>query len=113
MINDKTYPVKYNITGGKLLGVVADNDRTTLATIMIPGNDGGKLVIEIPRNALDAKVLENTDTKYQIKIDHKGVEYKEIGNSYKARILEIDFSKDNNRIIEITRTNMAYDIAVV
>jgi hypothetical protein len=77
MINDKTYPVKYNITGGKLLGVVADNDRTTLATIMIPGNDGGKLVIEIPRNALDAKVLENTDTKYQIKIDHKGVEYRD------------------------------------
>lgn len=37
------------------MGIVADNDRTTLITIMAPGSDGGKLVIEIPRNALDAK----------------------------------------------------------
>jgi hypothetical protein len=73
---------------------------------MAPGGKGGKLVIEIPRNALDAKELENEDSKYQIKIDDKGVDYKEIGNSDKARILEIDFSKDN-RIIEITDTKIA------
>jgi hypothetical protein len=88
------------------LGIVADNDRTTLITIMAPGSDGGKLVIEIPRNALDAKELENTDTKYQIKIDDKGINYKETGNSDKVRILEVDFSNDN-RIIEITGTKMA------
>jgi hypothetical protein len=88
------------------LSIVADNDRTTLIMIMALGSDSGKLVIEIPRNALDAKELENTDTKYQIKIDDKGINYNEAGNSDKARILEIDFSKDN-RIIEITGTKMA------
>lgn len=50
--------------------------------------------------------LENTDTKYQIKIDDKGINYKEAGNSDKVRILEVDFSNDN-RIIEITGTKMA------
>jgi hypothetical protein len=34
------------------------------------------------------------------------VDYKEIGNTDKARILEINFSKDN-RIIEITGTKLA------
>jgi hypothetical protein len=64
------------------------------------------LVIEIPRNVLDAKAIENDDTKFEIKIDDNGVDYKEIGNSDKARILEIDFSKDN-RIIEITGSKIA------
>ena len=106
MINNKTYPIKYNITGGKLLGIVADNDRTTLVSIMAPGGNGGKLVIEIPRNVLDAKAIENDDTKFEIKIDDNGVDYKEIGNSDKARILEINFNKDN-RIIEITGSKIA------
>ena len=106
MINNKTYPIKYNITGGKLLGIVADNDRTNLVIIMAPDGSGGKLVIEIPRNVLDAKAIENDDTKFEIKIDDNGVDYKEIGNSDKARILEINFNKDN-RIIEITGSKIA------
>jgi hypothetical protein len=106
MINGKTYPIKYNITGGKLLGIVADNGRVTLVAIMSAGGNGGKLVIELPRNVLDSKALGNADSKYQIKIDDKGVDYKENGNSDKARILEIDFSKDN-RIIEIIGTKIA------
>ena len=106
MINGKTYPIKYNITGGKLLGIVADNGRVTLVAIMSAGGNGGKLVIELPRNVLDSKTLGNADSKYQIKIDDKGVDYKENGNSDKARILEIDFSKDN-RIIEIIGTKIA------
>jgi hypothetical protein len=106
MINNKTYPIKYNITGGKLLGIVADNDRTNLVITMAPDGSGGKLVIEIPRNVLDAKAIENDDTKFEIKIDDNGVDYKEIGNSDKARILEINFNKDN-RIIEITGSKIA------
>ncbi len=106
MINGKTYPIKYNITGGKLLGIVADNGKVTLVAIMSAGGNGGKLVIELPRNVLDSKALGNADSKYQIKIDDKGVDYKENGNSDKARILEIDFSKDN-RIIEIIGTKIA------
>jgi hypothetical protein len=105
VINGKTFPIKYNITGGKLLGVIADNDRSTLVGIIgLPG-DKGKLTIELPRNIIDSKAQGNVDTKYQIKIDGKGVDYKEMGNSLTERILQIDFGK-NDRVIEIAGTQM-------
>jgi hypothetical protein len=105
VINGKTFPIKYNITGGKLLGLVADNDRSTLVAIIGSPGDKGKLTIELPRNIIDSKAQGNVDTKYQIKIDSKGVEYKEMGNSLTQRILQIDFSKDD-RVIEIAGTQM-------
>jgi hypothetical protein len=106
VINGKTFPIKYNITGGKLLGLVADNDKTAVVAVISPGgSDKMVLTIELPRNVIDSKGQGNTDTKFLVKIDGKGVEYKEVANNLNARILGIDFSKDN-RIIEISGTQM-------
>jgi hypothetical protein len=106
MINGKTFPIKYNITSGKLLAVVPDNDKATLVAVMSPG-ETGKMVftIELPRNVIDSKGQGNTDTKFVVKIDHKDVDYKQVANNLNARILGIDFSK-GDRIIEITGTQM-------
>ncbi len=51
-----------------------------------------------PRNIIDSKGASNSDTKYQIKIDGKGVDYKEVANNMNARILSIDFS--NRAVVE-------------
>jgi hypothetical protein len=106
MINGKTFPIKYNITSGKLLALVPDNDKATLVAVMSPG-ETGKMVftIELPRNVIDSKGQGNTDTKFVVKIDHKDVDYKQLANNLNARILGIDFSK-GDRIIEITGTQM-------
>jgi hypothetical protein len=58
----------------------------------------------LPRHVIDSKGA-STDTKYQIEIDGKGVDYKEVANNVNARILAIDFSKDN-RFIEIIGAQM-------
>jgi hypothetical protein len=106
VINGKTFPIKYNITGGKLLGLVADNDKTAVVAVISPGgSDKMVLTIELPRNVIDSKGQGNTDTKFLVKIDGKGVDYKEVASNLNARILGIDFSKDN-RIIEISGTQM-------
>ena len=34
VVKDKTFPIKYNITMGKLLGIVGDKDKTTLIFIL-------------------------------------------------------------------------------
>ena len=34
MVKDKTFPIKYNISKGKLLGIVGDKDKKTLVFIL-------------------------------------------------------------------------------
>jgi hypothetical protein len=105
VIKDKTFPIKYNITNGKLLGIVGDKDKTTLVLLLGSSMDNGKLAVELPRNVIDSKGQGNTDTKFNIKIDNKNVDYKEVGTNLNARILQIDFGKDD-RMMEITGTEM-------
>jgi len=104
--NGKTFPIKYTITGGKLVGILADKERSTLVLVLNPSANGGNFTTELPRNLIDSKGASNADTKYLIKIDGKGVDYKEVANNLNARILTIDFSKDN-RFVEIIGTQMA------
>jgi hypothetical protein len=107
-LKDKIFPIKYNITGGKLVGLLPDKDKTTLVAVLSPGGSGEKnmiFTIELPRNVIDSKGQGNTDTKYVVKIDNKGVEYKDLANNLNARILGIDFSK-GDRVVEITGTQM-------
>lgn len=106
VVKDKTFPIKYNMTKGKLLGIVGDKDKTTLVFILGGTSDNGKLTLEIPRNVLDAKSQGNTDTKYNVRIDNKGVDYKELATNLNARILQIGFNKDD-RVLEIAGTQMA------
>ena len=58
--------------------------------------DSDYLTIELPKNVIDSKGASNDDTKFQVKIDSKGVDYKEIANNVNSRILSIDFSKTIN-----------------
>ena len=68
VIKDNTFPIKYNITNGKLLGIIGDKDKTTLVLLLGSILDNGKLTVELPRNVLDAKSQGNTDAKYNIKM---------------------------------------------
>ncbi len=104
-INGKNFPIKYSINGGKLVGILADKDRASLVLVLNPSGNGGNFTTELPRNVIDSKGASNADTKFLIKIDGKGVDYKELANNVNARILAIDFSKDN-RFIEIIGTQM-------
>ena len=90
---------------GRLAGMLADKDKMTLVLVLDPGGNGGNMTIQLPRSVIDSKGASNSDTKYQIKIDGKGVDYKEVANNMNARILSIGFSKDN-RFIEIIGTQM-------
>jgi hypothetical protein len=106
IINGKSFPVKYNITNGKVLGLVADNDKATIVAVLGSQGDKGKLTIELPRNVIDAKGQGNKDAKFVVRIDDKGIDYKETANNFKARILQIDFGKDD-RVVEFTGTQTA------
>jgi hypothetical protein len=106
----KSYPIKYNTTGGNLLALAADTDQKTLLAVVGSTADKGKLIIELPRTVTDAKGQDKGqqagDAKFEVHIDKKPVEYKEIANNKDARIIQIDLNK-NDRTIEIIGTRMA------
>jgi hypothetical protein len=85
--------------------MLVDKDGTTLVLVLDPGQNGGNMTVELPRNIIDSKGASNSDTKYQVKMDGKGVDYKEVANNMNARILSIGFSKDN-RLVEFIGTQM-------
>jgi uncharacterized protein with PQ loop repeat len=104
-VNGKSYPLKYSITTGKLLGVVEDKDKTTLIAIISAPSDKGTLTIEIPRNILDDKGQSNADAKYTVHVDGKDATFREISNTKTARTLAVDFNK-NAKMIEIIGTQV-------
>ena len=105
-IAGKNYPIKYNITTGKLLGLVEDKDKTTLIAIISTPSDKGTLTIELPRNIIDNKGQSNADAKYIVHVDGKDATFRETSNNSTARTLSIDFNKDA-RMIEIIGTQVS------
>jgi hypothetical protein len=103
MVNGKTFPVKYSVTTGKLLGIVADKDKTTLLAVISSPVDKGTLRIELPRNVIDTKGQGNNDAKFTVHVDGKDATFREVLNNPTTRVLAIDFNKDA-RLIEIVGT---------
>jgi hypothetical protein len=103
MVNGKSLPIKYSLTTGKLLGIVADKDKTTLVGIISSPVDKGTLRIELPRNVIDDKGQGNNDAKFTVHVDGKDATFREVLNNPTTRVLAIDFNKDA-RLIEIVGT---------
>jgi hypothetical protein len=105
MVNGKSLPIKYSLTTGKLLGIVADKDKTTLVGIISSPVDKGTLRIELPRNVIDDKGQGNNDAKFTVHVDGKDATFREVLNNPTTRVLAIDFNKDA-RLIEIVGTTL-------
>jgi hypothetical protein len=102
-IAGKSYPIKYNMTTGKLLGLIEDKDKSTLIAIISTPSDKETLTIELPRNIIDDKGQSNADAKYTVHVDGKDATFRETSNNPNSRTLAIDFNKDA-RMIEIIGT---------
>lgn len=112
-----TAPINYNIIGGAVVGMLGDPQRHALYVAVNPGNNGGALEIDLPRNALDAKTTQGMDASYLVKIDGQRISgepsgicigtcpnifntFKATGNTNTDRTLTIIFGPES-RFIEI------------
>ena len=97
-ISRKPYPIKYGITNGKVLSIIADQSNSKISASIQPSKNG-KFTIELPRKVIDSKgqgVFRNiVDSKYIVHINGQafGVSYNEISNNANARTLEITLEK--------------------
>src|ERR671915_2432266 len=103
-IDDQTYPLMYNITGGEVSSITADRAQSTLL-INIASREDGTLTIELPRNVIDSKAQGNTDEEYAVFVDDQPNNFEETTNNNEARVLEIGFDNGAEQI-EIAGTQI-------
>lgn len=110
-LGNKAYPIKYQITGGKLAGISAEKDNTTLL-VNVSSISNGKLIIELPRNVVDSKKQGNVDDNFAVFVDGQYAAADEIKTTAQARTLMVDFDNGTS-VIEITGTQMVPEFSTV
>jgi hypothetical protein len=103
-IDDKSYPIAYNITGGKLSNITAMKENSTLALDLVT-NDDGTLILTLPRNIMDSKNPQNKDEDYIVFADGVPIGADQITTNNQVRTLSIDFDKGVEKI-EIAGTRI-------
>jgi predicted secreted protein with PEFG-CTERM motif len=104
-IDGKTYPINYQISGGKLNSIKAQKDNSTLLLDISSATSDGKLAIELPRNIIDSKNPQNTDEDYVVFADGQDTPADETTNNAQVRTLAIDFDQGTEEI-EIAGTRI-------
>jgi hypothetical protein len=104
---DKSYPIKFNITGGILDTMAIDGDQAILLVNINASTNGGNLEIELPRDLIDSKTQSNTDKPYSVYEDDvdRQISYIESRTTDQARTLVITFNSEDN-VIEIQGTEV-------
>jgi predicted secreted protein with PEFG-CTERM motif len=97
-VDDQTQPIQYMITGGSVENMTLSIENTTLS-VSINSTDDGTLVIRLPRNVIDAKTGNGSDTQFAAYIDDS--EYTEPGENETTadmRTLSIGFPSGSQTI---------------
>jgi predicted secreted protein with PEFG-CTERM motif len=97
-VGGQTQPIQYMITGGSIENMTLNIENSTLA-VSINSTDDGTLVIRLPRNVIDAKTGQGSDTDFAAYIDNS--EYTQPGENETTtdtRTLSIGFPAGSEAI---------------
>jgi predicted secreted protein with PEFG-CTERM motif len=103
-VGGQTQPIQYMITGGSIENMTINGQNSTLG-VSINSTDDGTLVIRLPRNVIDAKTGEGSDTDFAAYIDNS--EYTQPGENETTgdvRTLSIGFPSGSETIDVIGTT---------
>jgi tetratricopeptide (TPR) repeat protein len=103
-LDNKAYPIKYQLIGGKLTAISAEKNNITLL-LNVSSTSNGRLTIELPRYVIDSKKQGNVDDNYAVFVDGQYAAADEIRTTAQARTLMVDFDNGTS-VIEITGTHM-------
>ena len=88
--------INYKIFDGKIDDIIIE-PKILGMVIKIDGQKNGKLIIELPREYIDAK-SENSDIDFIIILNNRQINYEEVKTAEKSRSLKIDFDEGQNTI---------------
>ena len=104
--NSGTFDVNYTIKGGKVTNMELEKERLAVI-IEIETNSNGWIIVELPRDGIDAKKQDHADEQFivLINVDDEWIEtsYGELSTTKENRTIKIDFEQ-NDKKIEIIGT---------
>jgi predicted secreted protein with PEFG-CTERM motif len=92
-----TFDVKYKIRGGTVENIEIEPENIGLL-VKINSLDDGKIILELPRESIDAEKQNGKDEKFIILINDFQTTYEEIQSDSTVRIIEINFEKGDSEI---------------
>ena len=110
---DRTFPIKYKITSGTVLSILAYPELNALA-IVLNSTSPGQLLVELPRNIIDSKQTNGTNLRFEVRtstiyptpVVFKDADYQETLSNPDHRTLSISYpmSTANQIVISIQGT---------
>ncbi|MDE1861855.1 MAG: copper-binding protein [Thaumarchaeota archaeon] len=95
-IEGSVYNATYEITNGKVLGIIPTTSTRSL-TVRIQPSGSGLLTINLPRSLIDAKT-EGQDSNYAVQEDGVSVPFNQTSSDTNSRTLAIPFNSTNSQI---------------
>ena len=92
-----TFDIKYTIRGGTVESIEIEPENLGLL-VKINSLDNGKIILELPRESIDAEKQNGKDEKFIILIDNSQTTYEEIESDSIVRIIGINFEKGDSEI---------------
>jgi len=92
-----TFDVKYTIRGGTVESIEIEPENLGLL-VKINSLDNGKIILELPRESIDAEKQNGKDEKFIILIDDVQATYEEIQIDSTVREIGINFEKGDSEI---------------
>ena len=106
-----TFDVRYSITGGIIDNIMIEPEILGLV-VDITANDEGTLVLDLPRQFIDAEKQNGKDEEFIILINDVQTTYEESTTFSEIRTLSIDFEKDDSKI-EIIGTHVIPEFGTI
>jgi len=92
-----TFDVAYTVRGATVKNMVVDSDIFALIVILETDDDGA-ITLELPRESIDAKIMDDQDDDFIILIDGIEVPYREISTNADSRTITIEFEEGDSDI---------------
>ena len=92
-----TFDIDYTIRGGTVKNMLIDSEIFALIVIIDSESDGS-VTLELPRESIDAKKIDNTDDTFLVFIDGAEVRPEETSTTQSLRVLTIEFEEGDSDI---------------
>jgi len=95
--NSGTFDVKYTISGGTVESIEIEPENLGLL-VKINSSNNGKIILELPKESIDAEKQNGKDEKFIILINDVQTTYEEIQSDSTVREIGINFEKGDSKI---------------